>query len=589
MRWPRRLEGQLSLVLTALAVGVATLVTVVMLLVLHSAHERSLRFSLQDAGEAAGQAIDSFLKHHRNALIAASSVILLSEDGPARAGRVLGGIHDAHPGFLTMIVTDVHGDIVAASPTHSFSGEPLLGNGFNVADRDYFRAAMASPGVYVSEVFRGRGFGDDIIVAMSHRLTDSAGRVIGVVQASLDLSELGSELGDTPEDPYDYVIIDNRDRAVFASSASTIKPLDSLADRVWLANGFATEAGDVFVMDDSAERWLGVFTPLTLGWTMGVATRVQTLLEYGVDSLLAALILLVAVSLIAWRLARQLARRVSQPVARISEAMTQADLEHPERLPDIPSGAAVEVHALAGSLQSLIHRLADSHAQTREALARESGARELLQQEMDDREQIIKARTLELHEANMALEQLIRQDGLTGLGNRRLLDERLNLFWEETRRSGEWLAIALIDIDHFKSFNDTYGHQAGDQALKKVAAELKRATYRASDLAARYGGEEFCLLLPRTDISGAETFGDRLVQSIRRLKIIHASGEDGLVTISVGVAAMRPQAGGTVRNLIAMADKALYRAKSEGRDRCVPAPVVTGASSGRESQGAADG
>lgn len=579
----------MSLALTALAVGVATLVTVVMLHVLHSAHERSLRLSLRDAGDAATQAIDSFLTYHQNALTAAAAVISLAEGGPGEAGRILGGIHDAHPAFLTMIVTDARGDIVAASPTHSFSGEPLLGSGFNVSDRDYFRAAMTTPGVYVSDVFRGRGFGNDIIVAMSQQLTDDAEQVIGVVQASLDLSQLGSELGDTPEDPYDYVIVDNRDRAVFASSAATIKPLDSVADRVWLANGVATAPGDVFVLNESGDRWLGVFMPLTLGWTMGVATRVQSLPEYGVDSMLAALVLLVAVSLVAWALARQLAWHVSQPVARISQAMIQADLEHPERLPSIPSAAAVEVHALAASLQSLIHRLADSHAQTRDALTRESGARELLQQEMEDREQVIKARTLELREANMALEQLIRQDGLTGLGNRRLLDERLNLFWEETRRSGEWLAIALIDIDHFKSFNDTYGHQAGDQALKKVAAELKRATYRASDLAARYGGEEFCLLLPRTDIGGAETFGDRLVQSIRRLKIIHATGEDGLVTISVGVAAMRPQAGGTVRDLIAMADKALYRAKSEGRDRCVPAPVVTGASSGRESQGAADG
>lgn len=557
--------------LTALAISVAVLVATSMLQVVHRAHEDSLRSSLEDAGQVAAHSVSSFLQFHRQSIEAAASVMAQMNTPAPEASALLAKMHNAHPGFLTMIVTDAAGEIVAASPSHSFTGALLPNQGISVADREYFIAARNRDSVYVSDVFRGRGFGDDIIVAMSRRMNDPSGQFAGIVQGALDLSRVSAELGDTDNDPYSYVIVDNKDRAVYASSTQTIEPLDSVADRDWLTAGRARPPGDVFTLDEDGRQWFGVFVPIDQGWTIGVATPNERLYQYGTGTLTGTLMLLVLVSILVWGLARLLARRVSQPVAEVAQAMIRTNLDDPAPSMNLPDAGSREVQVLVRSLQTLLSRLADSHRQIKEALTRESSAREMLQAEMEDREQIIDARTLELHEANMALEKLIRQDGLTGLGNRRLLDERLTLAWDTCSRNGEWLAVVLVDIDHFKSFNDTYGHQAGDVALKKVARQLQRCAHRASDLAARYGGEEFCVLLPRTPLEGAERFGNFAVDAVRQLELIHGGGIGGVVTISAGAAAMRPQAGGRPADLVALADKALYRAKAEGRDRCVRA------------------
>ena len=564
-RPPRRLETQLSLALTLLAMGVATVVAAMMLRVLHSAHEQSLRSSLQDAAHVTTDAVTRFVEAHRRAVAAAAIAIEHGTD----QGTLLPALHQAYPGLLTMAVTDATGTVVAASPTLTPSGQPVTQQGFNIADRPYFVAARQSTDVHVSEVFRGRGLGDDVIVALAVALQDEQGAFQGVLQAALDLTQLGEILGDTADDPYSYVVIDNHDRAIFASSNQTIQPLDSVADRDWLATGRSVPGGDIFTLEEADTDWLGIFMPSAQGWTVGISTPKARLYQHGPGTLVATGLLLIAVSLMAWLLARWLARRVSRPVAHVARAMAKADLDDPSPSVQLPASGSSEVQDLVQSLQTLLTRLADSHTRLKEALTRESSARELLQIEMEDREQIIKARTLELHEANMALEQLSRQDGLTGLGNRRLLDERLELAWENCARDGEWLTVVLVDIDHFKAFNDTYGHQAGDQALKQVARALQRCTHRASDLAARYGGEEFCILLPRTAQDGAERFAEHIVEAVRQLAIIHGGGINGLVTISAGVATQRPESSGSATDLIGRADAALYQAKARGRDRWV--------------------
>ncbi|MEC9405699.1 MAG: diguanylate cyclase [Pseudomonadota bacterium] len=567
-RRPRRLERQLSLALTALAIAVGSVVAGVLFVSAGAAHEQSLQRAVRDAGQSAQHAIASYLAHHKHAVEAARAILQQVDARSPHASRLLAGIHQAHPGLLTMIVADSQGDIVAASPTHTASGLPVLGQGHNVADRPYFTRARDGSDVWLSDVFRGRGFGDDVIVALSQRINGPQGEFAGVVQAALDLSELRIELGDTDEDPYSYAIIDNQNRAVFASSANTIKPLDSVADRDWLKMGQATPAGEPFRLSENREHdWLGLFMPLPQGWTVAVATPVNRLYQYDIRMLAGLVGLLLTILLAAWATARVLARRVALPVSNMAAEMARLDFG--ARPPSFPSSGPLEVHLLAGSLRRLLSRLSDTHGELQEALARESEARQHLQNEIQDREQIIQARTLELHEANMALEQLIRQDGLTGLGNRRLLDERLTVAWNDCARQGEWLALVLIDIDHFKAFNDTYGHQAGDQALKKVAHSLQQSVHRAADLAARYGGEEFCVLLPRTALSGAEQFAQTIVEAVRRLGIIHGGGVNGLVTISAGVAVLRPQAGGCPADLVAQADRALYQAKADGRDRWV--------------------
>ena len=168
------------------------------------------------------------------------------------------------------------------------------------------------------------------------------------------------------------------------------------------------------------------------------------------------------------------------------------------------------------------------------------------------------------------VEQLSGLDQLTGVNNRRRLDEEMDLYWRRAKRANEPLSIALIDIDYFKRYNDHLGHQAGDSCLREVAQMISKQA-RDTDFAGRYGGEEFALLLPRTDSDGASILAERLLKAIAAEDIPHpASSVASHVTVSVGVATVWPD--GTDRSLqgfIQMADEALYEAKGAGRNTIV--------------------
>ena len=169
------------------------------------------------------------------------------------------------------------------------------------------------------------------------------------------------------------------------------------------------------------------------------------------------------------------------------------------------------------------------------------------------------------------LRSLVFVDGLTGVANRRRFDEALLSEWRQCRRAGTPLALLMIDIDHFKRYNDHYGHPTGDACLQQVAAVLKAAMQRACDLVARYGGEEFVCLLPGCDQAPALAKAQALQAALAAQGIAHeASPTAAWVTLSIGVAVAQPQAGGSPAALVAAADAALYSAKHRGRN-CISA------------------
>ncbi len=172
----------------------------------------------------------------------------------------------------------------------------------------------------------------------------------------------------------------------------------------------------------------------------------------------------------------------------------------------------------------------------------------------------------ELDTANQELKRLSASDGLTGIANRRFFDEHLSREWRRARRGSGEIAILMCDIDHFKAYNDTYGHQAGDDCLRQVARKIRDSMERAADLAARYGGEEFVVLLPDTPIEGAHIVAEKLRQAIHALNLPHAGSLHRLVTLSIGVAALPAGDDNTSQTLIEAADRALYRAKHAGRN-----------------------
>lgn len=172
----------------------------------------------------------------------------------------------------------------------------------------------------------------------------------------------------------------------------------------------------------------------------------------------------------------------------------------------------------------------------------------------------------ERDEAHRQLEKLATLDGLTGLANRRHFNEVLEREWRRTQREGQALSLLLLDVDHFKLYNDLYGHQMGDSCLQKVGRLLSEFARRPGDLAARYGGEEFAVILPNTSRSAALQLASSICGAISEEKIDHRGNASGVVTVSIGVAEAHLD-GETIEALIHAADTALYKAKAEGRNR----------------------
>jgi len=178
------------------------------------------------------------------------------------------------------------------------------------------------------------------------------------------------------------------------------------------------------------------------------------------------------------------------------------------------------------------------------------------------------ATTIELHKTNIDLTDKVYLDPLTGIYNRRFLEENLKSITHSLKRSIDVLSVMMIDIDYFKKYNDTYGHGEGDACLIEVAEAISKTLHRPEDFAARYGGEEFTVILPHTDENGARFVAEKLLENVRALNIPHEKNEAAdHVTISIGLTtgnASYPQDGD---DFIKQADKALYMSKQNGRNR----------------------
>lgn len=216
----------------------------------------------------------------------------------------------------------------------------------------------------------------------------------------------------------------------------------------------------------------------------------------------------------------------------------------------------------------------------------------LVTQEYRDRVSFVQSVLLEyknseVQRLNFELDRLARLDALSGLSNRRHFDEALQKEWARACRDRSPLALIMVDVDHFKAYNDTYGHPAGDVCLTQIAGVLARALKRPADLAARYGGEEFIVLLPGAGTHGAEEVARRIVAGIDALSLEHAASSAAKhVTASIGVAVCSPLPGSQAQTLVNAADAALYEAKRAGRHRTILRSVDVPVAVARDLPGA---
>lgn len=231
-------------------------------------------------------------------------------------------------------------------------------------------------------------------------------------------------------------------------------------------------------------------------------------------------------------------------------------------------GSAMEMIVLAFALADRFNVMRREKARVQEELIRtQQQLVDNLRSSEHELELRVAERTDELRELNNQLEAMSLTDALTGIANRRRFDQVLEQEWSHARRSGGLLAIALVDVDWFKRYNDHYGHPAGDACLREIAQALATTINRSTDLVARYGGEEFVFLAPMTDLAGVRGMANKLLQAVRALALPHELSPLGRVSVSIGIAAAAPGQEASADTLVAKADASLYEAKKQGRNQ----------------------
>jgi diguanylate cyclase (GGDEF)-like protein len=401
------------------------------------------------------------------------------------------------------------------------------------------------------------------------------GRVEGVAGVDMFLSSIGDFLAGLDVSPGSRAFIMERDGMLVATSLGRLPFLSGPegAQRVP-----ATESGDAAIsaavrrlqqiaggleaidgmrqleFGTRERRYLTVLPwqdPRGLDWlivvTVPEADFSQTVHANSRRVALMGGALLVVAILLSLLAATRLVRPL-RVIEQAAEAIAEGDLAR--RVPAV--GTSYELQRLVVAFNAMTERLA--------------AARQELESE-------VVRRTEQLQRANADLERLSMEDSLTGLANRRCFDPRLREEWLRARRGGEELSLVVCDIDHFKAYNDRYGHSAGDEALRRVAQVLAASLRRPGDLAGRYGGEEFVLLLPGIGAEEAGRFAAEIREQLLELAITHEGSVRGCVTLSFGIATHSPDAGYAAPDLLfKAADQALYLAKEKGRDRIEIAP-----------------
>ena len=515
--------------------------------------------------------VDDFLTAHRAAVnVLAQS---RSEQGTASdaAGWAadLARLHRNYPGFVTMLVTDAQGAVRFSDPALAV---PAASNR-SVADRAYFREPARTGDSYVSDAFRGRSLGNDALVAISAPLRGPRG-FAGVVEGSIRTDTVAAaRFRALQARGYEVLLLDNTGRVIHATGGVALRSLDAIDgsgfEPMLAARGKPPANGGLqllrSVLRDGGDAY-AASADLATGWQLLVLAPKRLLSGEVVSRVLAPMALLLifvfGVMAASWLQMHALQtgiRRLLQTLhgfALGGAPSTRTARELPEELQPIVSG-----------IDQLGERLNGAYGELKQALDKQSELAASLRAEVATREREIAARTAELSNAVAQLDRISRTDALTGCLNYRGYRETVAGLWQQSGASGQPLSVLAMDIDYFKPYNDRYGHQAGDNALRRFAGAARSALYHAGDTMVRTGGEEFVVFLPDTSLEQAREVSERVRESVLRAAIIHEDSPRGMLTVSIGVAVREPGDGDDPELLLRRADDALYQAKHAGRDR----------------------
>jgi diguanylate cyclase (GGDEF)-like protein len=475
-------------------------------------------------------------------------------DANASADVQLGRLLKAYPAMLRALLTDAAGAIIAARDA---GGQSLPIAPERAGDRQWFRVPRHTGKPFISDAYRARIYGSEALVAVSAPLQRDRA-FAGVLQASIPVDRFTRLRSQSLRSRgFELLLLDRQDRVVHAGDGLRWRLLEDTGGAGAAIRRGAARIGESRdpqlvqgLLRDGDAAYVNAVA-IRNGWIVAVLAPERRLLAPSLPRLgrLFGLLMVTTLGVLfsLWRLRRLLAASMGQLLGSLHNYALGGTLD-PQQLSRMPE----ELQPLAGGIGALAGRM--------------NAAFDELRHVLEQREQVIAERTQSLRQAVSDLDRLSRTDALTGSLNYRGFVETGARLWQQARTSGLPLSVLALDIDHFKRYNDLYGHAEGDGALRRFAGAVSSALLHADDVLARPGGEEFMVFLPGSTLEQAVKVGQRVCERVRAADIVHAASEGERMTVSVGVAAM--QAGDEdIERMLRRADAALYRAKAAGRNQ----------------------
>jgi len=490
--------------------------------------------------------IDSmFAEKIRILKFAANSEELISMD-PSRQATVLARIIDQYPDVQLAVVSNLAGQQIAR--WDGKAGDDKI----NYLDREYYHTVLATGSTAISGVIVAKST-QKLGIVIAQPIKDHDRKIVGLVIINIELQKLISHIGEIQIGNTGYAyIVNSKGQIIIHPNLGLIQNSMSESSLAPVMAAISGHTGWAEYEFENQKRLAGYSYVPSMNWGVIAQQPLDEAMANMMHLKINSILIMISAAMVAMLIGLTIAGALAKPIANISEAtncLAKGDLK---------------IHLEVMSSDE-IGQLADNFNNMTTQLLKRDEALYLAQNELENQ---VAKRTQELMEANEELQRLSFLDGLTGIANRRYFDEFLEKEWQRVKRNHTSLALIILDVDFFKTYNDTYGHVAGDECLKKVAKILTDSTKRATDLVARYGGEEFTIILPDTDIQGAIKVGETVRVNVEKLGIKHKKSlASHNITISVGIAVAEARLDISPTEIIAAADQALYQAKQKGRNR----------------------
>jgi diguanylate cyclase (GGDEF)-like protein len=509
---------------------------------------------------------DYFLLQSEAKLTASATVIDIENRSDTR--DVINQTHRTSPEFLSIMLIDNDGRVIATTEFGEKNITELS------VDTDYVQMALQTKASRLSGIKPHPGDDATPTAAISVPVSNHSGRITGLLIGFLRLDSF-ERLNKHFLARYNFtsIMTDASGTALYAGESAVSEtghnqPIESLFKEPYIDDGKLFEFSQAKSDEGPPRRHLATGYTLRDGWRVYLVRPLESiemamLGEYGIAFAWLGGILIISICL-----ALAMVSGISGPLESLDRSVRDFDLRKPRTRPDPPPSAPQEVRSIFEHLGDLDKRVRTAYRKLHKAMVQGERLRGELIYVISNREKEIEARTEELKEANETLERLSREDSLTGLANRRWFAQFLAQTWRTALRDNKAISILIMDIDDFKAYNDTYGHQKGDECLKLVAQAIHRSFGRASDLVSRYGGEEFVVILGDTPLEGALQIAEQIRAAVEALQIPHsASKYHQFVTLSIGVTSTLPTHDTQPETVLISADRAMYNAKHNGKNR----------------------